>query len=352
MNWRIHSASTFAQHAAAWDRVNDAGPRLPFLHSDFIRPLLVEFGTGREWLAIGGPEGSETAVALVVARGKGVWETFQPSQLPLGAWALRQGVPATTMMDSLLRSLPGLAVQLGLTQADPRFVERPAEGHRVRSLDYIDTAWVELEGTFDAYWESRGKNLRTNMAKQRRKLEAEGIVPTLEALTRPEQVAEGLRDYGTLESAGWKATGGTAIALDNAQGRFYRAMLEAFCARGEGRIYRYRFGDKVVAVDLCVEQGDVQVVLKTTYDESIKNLSPAFLMRQDELRALWPEGRIRRVEFYGRVMEWHTRWTDKSRTLYHVNLFRWPFVAKLRDWLRKPDTAPAPAEAPTASAES
>lgn len=341
MNWRIQPVSTFPQHAAAWNRVNDAGPRLPFLHSDFIAPLLVEFGTGHELLAIGGSEGSETAAAIVIARGKGVWETFQPSQLPLGAWALRQGVSTSAVMDGLLRALPGLAVQLGLTQGDPRFVERPADASRIRSLDYIDTAWVELEGTFEGYWESRGKNLRTNMAKQRRKLEAEGIVPTLEALTRPEQVAEGLHDYGTLESAGWKATGGTAIAPDNAQGRFYRAMLEAFCTRGAGRIYRYRFGDKVVAVDLCVEQGDVQVVLKTTYDESIKNLSPAFLMRQDELRTLWPEGRIRRVEFYGRVMEWHTRWTDKSRTLYHTNLFRWSFLATLRDWVRRPNPASA-----------
>ena len=146
-------------------------------------------------------------------------------------------------------------------------------------------------------------------------------------------MADGLRDYGALESTGWKAGGGTAIHPDNAQGRFYLAMLQAFCTRGLGRIYRYRFGDKVVAVDLCVENSDTQVVLKTTYDETYRTVSPAFLMRQEELRGLWAEGRIRRVEFYGKLMEWHTRWTDKARTLYHLNYYRWGFLPQLHAWV-------------------
>jgi CelD/BcsL family acetyltransferase involved in cellulose biosynthesis len=192
---------------------------------------------------------------------------------------------------------------------------------------------VEVAGSFESYWEARGKNLRQNMAKQRRKLEADGAAPVLEALRRPEQVAEGVRDYGALESASWKAEGGTAIHPDNAQGRFYRAMLEAFCARGLGCIYRYRFGEKVVAVDLCVESAEVQVILKTTYDSSNRALSPAFLMRQEAFRGVWEAGRIRRIEFFGKVMEWHTRWTDKARTLYHVNCYRWPFLPAVHGWI-------------------
>lgn len=69
--------------------------------------------------------------------------------------------------------------------------------------------------------------------------------------SEPDDIAQAIADYGLLESAGWKAEGGTAIHPDNAQGRFYRAMLENFCRQGRGRVYRYRFDDKVVAVDLC-----------------------------------------------------------------------------------------------------
>ena len=62
-------------------------------------------------------------------------------------------------------------------------------------------------------------------------------------------------------------------------------------------------------------------------------------MRQDELKALWAEGRIRRVEFYGKVMEWHTRWTDQSRTLYHLNCYRWSLLPRAHAWIAARKTA-------------
>jgi hypothetical protein len=29
------------------------------------------------------------------------------------------------------------------------------------------------------------------------------------------------------------------------------------------------------------------------------------------------------------VMEWHTRWTDEIRTMYHLNGYRWPVLGRL-----------------------
>jgi hypothetical protein len=28
-------------------------------------------------------------------------------------------------------------------------------------------------------------------------------------------------------------------------------------------------------------------------------------------------------------MEWHTRWTDEIRTMYHLNGYRWPWLGRL-----------------------
>jgi hypothetical protein len=74
------------------------------------------------------------------------------------------------------------------------------------------------------------------------------------------------------------------------------------------------------------------------------------LLRQDAYRQLFDEGRIRRIEFYGRVMEWTKRWTDCRRTLYHVNAYRWGIVpiavarlAGLRSALRRRAVAATPA---------
>jgi CelD/BcsL family acetyltransferase involved in cellulose biosynthesis len=330
MHWNLHPATAFSAHRSAWDEVNAAMGGMPFLESALIALLLDAFGTGRERLAVCSEQGRTVAIALVAPRGRGVWETFQPSQLPLGAWVMRPDTAWQGVLASLVRALPGLALGVGITQQDPALLRRPEPNGTLHTLDYVQTAWIEVTGTFDAYWSGRGKNLRHNMRKQRQKLAEEGVDTRLDVLTDPADVADAVRDYGELESAGWKAESGTAITADNAQGRFYTAMLADFCRRSAGRIYRYCFGGKTVAMDLCIEGNGTLVILKTAYDEQQKRFSPASLLHQDAFQGIFAEGRIRRIEFYGKVMEWHTRWTENTRMLYHANYYRWPWLPGVR----------------------
>jgi hypothetical protein len=231
------------------------------------------------------------------------------------------------LLEALMPALPGMPLVFGLTQLDPDLLARPAG---LRTLDYIATARITLAGSFDDYWAARGKNLRSNLKKQRAKLEKDGVALRLQISREPGDVAAAVADYGRLESAGWKAGGGTAVDAANAQGQFYRGMLEGFCRRGAGSIYRYWFNDQLVAMDLCIEDARQIIVLKTTYDETVPgNLSPTLLMREEAVRQLFDAQRFERLEFYGKVMEWHTRWTDEVRTLYHVNHYRWPVLGRL-----------------------
>jgi len=333
MKWQLVPASTFAAHSEEWARLHREGPASPLLAADFVLPLLTHFATGGELLAICRHDGRTLAMAILAPSGRARWQTFQPAQAPVGIWLQRPGLDSALLGAALVRALPGFALVLGLTQCDPELYFRPPDGGCVQTLDYIRTARVSIDGDFAQYWEARGKNLRSNLKKQRARLEREGIVPRLEVLRAPESVAAAVADYGNMESSGWKAGGGTAVHADNAQGRFYRDMLQAFCARGAGSIYRYWFGEQLVASDLCIEGPDCIVVLKTAYDESVdKALSPTLLMREEATRQLFAERRLRRIEFYGKLMEWHLRWTDEVRTLYHLNTYRWP---ALRNWHRR-----------------
>ncbi len=348
MTWHFHSAARFGDHAETWDVLQRAATDTPFLEAAFLQPLLDVFGTGREVLALHGNPGDIDAAAILRPLGRGRWETFQPSQLPLGPWVSHPDDDLATRMHSLLRALPGLALSLGATQLDPRLVTRPVRPDTPRTMDYIRTSYLDLTGGFDDYWESRGKNLRQNTRKQRGRLQAEGTATQLECVTDPAGVAAAISDYGALESAGWKAENGTAIHADNRQGRFYRAMFEMFCALGRGRLYRYRFGDKVVAMDLCIDNGPLVVVLKTAYDQGYRQVSPSTLMRQEQFRSWWEEGRYRRVEFYGKTLEWHTRWTDTERTLFHATDYRWPWLGRMvarRSAKRPADAEPVPVTA-------
>ncbi|WP_431287108.1 GNAT family N-acetyltransferase [Roseateles chitinivorans] len=341
----LPDAAAFAPHAAAWDALQARVAGLPFLESAFLAPLLTVFGTGRERLALLGDAKAPRAAAIVTPAGTAQWTTFQPSQLPLGAWLSAGGEPLEPLAEGLLRALPLPALALGLTQIDSLFHPRPADGARWRGQDYIDTAWVDLTGDFETYWEARGKNLRTNLKKQQKKLDAAGTVTRLECLTRPEDVAPALTNYGRLEASGWKGSEGTAIAPGHPQYEFYRAMLEAFARAGRVRLYQYWFDDAVVAMDLCIESGGKIVILKTAYDEAHKAVSPSTLMRQLQFQQLFDAaaagGPIRRIEFYGKVMEWHTRWTADARPVYHGTLYRWGWVPALKRLLRGGDAKPA-----------
>jgi Acetyltransferase (GNAT) domain len=145
-------------------------------------------------------------------------------------------------------------------------------------------------------------------------------------------MASAVANYGALESRGWKAKEGTAIHPDNAQGSFYRELLEHASLRGEAVVFQYLFDDRIVAMNLCLLRRGTLVVLKTTYDESIQSFSPAFLLREEELQDIFKRGEITHLEYFGRMMEWHTKWTDQKRTLYHLTMYRWPFLKRIADW--------------------
>lgn len=338
IHWENLPASSLHQEAEllpAWDRLNTVRGDLPFLTGDAIVSTLKILGDGNERLLVGYDGTRVVAMFLLNRLGKFQWRTFQPSQLPLGAWVADADLQLLDIAHSLLRGPLGFCLGLSITQVDPLIAPRAQDSSDSHHTDYIDTGWIDIEGSFDEYWSARGKNLRQNMRKQRVKLAADGVRLSMHVLRNHAEMASAVARYGSMESSGWKAQKGTAIHPDNAQGRYYRELLEHASHRGEAVVYQYLFDDCVVAMNLCLLRHGTLVVLKTTYDESIQTYSPAFLLRENELQEIYREGQIKRVEYFGRLMEWHTRLTDKKRTLYHLTVYRWPFVKKWAEARRK-----------------
>ena len=328
------SHSEFAALAPQWDTLNAKNGGVPFLQSAFVRPALEILGDGTEQLAVYGPREQPLAMALVVRDGIGQFRTFQPSQMPMGAFLVTPEIELDVVLGGLMDALSSTTVLLAITQQDPDILRRPAASATIDTVDYIETARVSVAGTFEDYWAARGKNLRHNVKRQTAKLLEAETPGRLEVVREASEVAAAIADYGRLETAGWKSESGTAVHPDNAQGRFYCVMLENFCRMGAGHIFRYRIGERVAAMDLCIEHAGILVVLKTTYDESMSASSPATLMRHQYFASLFESGRIRRIEFYGRLMEWHTRWTSEVRTLYHINRYRSGWLKRASDAIK------------------
>lgn len=317
---------------AQWDALNAERSDLPFLSAYAVTAALRVFGRGNERLLVGHSGDTIEAMFLLERDGPGRWSTFQPSQLPLGAWVAGRVHSLLALARQLISGPLGASVVLSITQVDPLLSPREPDGPAWTSSDYIETGWIDVVGSFDDYWARRGKNLRANLRKQRNKLVAEGVRIEMLKYCDPQDMAPALERYGVLESAGWKGKEGTALHAGNEQGRFYIELLEQAAVRGEAKVFECRIDGRTVASNLCIRRGGILIVLKTTYDETIdKSLSPAFLLRHDELEYLFAARACRRIEFFGRFREWHSRWTESRRMLHHMTVYRWPWIRKLRD---------------------
>ena len=107
LRWSHEPASallTAAPVQAKWDRVNASGMNCPFLSASAVGGALRELGTGRERLCMASaPDGAPVAMVLMAPAGRFRWQTFQPSQLPLGALVAARGLVSAIRRGAMRR---------------------------------------------------------------------------------------------------------------------------------------------------------------------------------------------------------------------------------------------------------
>src|SRR5262245_59208232 len=118
MRWRFTSAlQTFAAHRNVWDAINrDQGDHV-LLDSAFVHLLIRNFGTAGTVLALSDDQECPSMV-LVEQRRFGRWETFQPSQAPLGLILLGRYIDPWVQIHRLTRDLPGYALLFAVLHQD------------------------------------------------------------------------------------------------------------------------------------------------------------------------------------------------------------------------------------------
>lgn len=334
MKWSLLPVNEFNNYSEQWDALNKSNSNSLLLASDFVIPLIDNFSTGKEILAIARQNELVVAMFIITKKQTGVWESFQPSQAPISMSVYTNELLVDTLK-SLCKTLKGLTLMLGITQLDPDISSRPESSSKLNTIDYIQTSRISVIGSFEEYWQKRGKNLRQNMNKQRNRLKKNGIDTKLEIITDPDKMINAIIDYGNLESSGWKLDSGTAVNIENQQGMFYKQVMERFAHKKQATVYKYWYGNDNAAMDLCIHNAETIIILKTTYNEEFKSSSPAMLMRQESFEAIFENKTYQKIEFYGKVMEWHKRWTDEIRTMYHLNFYCSSLASFLYKLLRK-----------------
>jgi hypothetical protein len=332
MPWTLKPISNLAQCAEEWQKLNRAASDSPLLDFRFVQDIVSEFATGEELVATFYDKTTPQAMCILQRTNRFCWQTLQSPNAPIGFWICNPSSDVEDLLRQLASALSPQCGMISLTQQDPNIIARPNASARLATLDYIETPRLNFPSTFAEYLQGRSKNFRHNITRQKNRLKRENITARLEFVTEPTGMAQAVHDYSRLECASWKAEIDSAVRMDEPQGRFYLKLMTNLAALGEGLVYRYFFNDRLVASDLCVRRGDMLIILKTACDETIQGLSTAHLMRLDAFTELVDKHGIRRIEFYGPLKEWHTRLTDESRRMYHVNYYRWQIVKLLHEF--------------------
>ncbi|UUZ56842.1 GNAT family N-acetyltransferase [Massilia sp. H-1] len=291
MKWTLRPASEFAALSGQWAQLHVRCQASPMLAVEFVAPLIAEFGSGAELLAVCEHEARTVAMALVAPQGRGAWASFQPSpgaDRPVAAG--RCPCPARVA-----------------GRADGR-PARPAAGVRPDPVRPRSAgAPARLAPAAHDGLHRHGENYH-RFKQFRRLLECARQEPARKSEKTAHKARQGCRgpapagqprpagrgrSGGRLRlysrARGWKADGGTAVnASKQCPGTLLpRHARRLLLKRGAGSIYRYWFGQQLVAMDLCIEDERQIIVLKTTYDESVPNsLSPTLLMREEACRAV------------------------------------------------------------------
>lgn len=328
MSWELKSAGEhFPAFATEWDRLNaEFYGSHPMFDCRFVGPLLAHFGKGKELLCIHHGADAIDGALILSPIGFGRWALFLPAQSQAGALLLKDA----RLLETLMPALPGHAWSLDLLSIDPLY--SPDWTHLCLPrivIPHANTMAVSTQGDFDVYWQTRPRNLVKNIRRYRRRAE-ETIGPLAVAtITDPAAVVDALARYGQLESAGWKGAQGTAIAPDNAQGKFYANLLGRFAATGQALVMELRAGKRLVASRLIIRHERMWIILKTTYDETQSAFAPGRLLLHAVLENAFSRMHSGAVEFYTNASRDNAEWATRLRPIPHHQIFRNGLIAGL-----------------------
>jgi len=257
------------------------------------------------------------------------YSTYQPSQLPLGLWLQRPELDFSQLALSLKKSLHPFKLILSVLQLDPKFVTSQ-NIPEISLVPHITTGEIDLSGSFIEYNKEVPSAVRQNVNRRIRRVTEKLGSLSLDVNTDPLEMEKCVREFASLESASWKGKLGTALKLGDIQSRFYTDVMEHFSKKNQARIYILRAGDITLAMRIAIHSGNVLYLLKTTYNHQYKTYSPGVLITYFVIRSLYADDPpVRQVEFYGSLNDAQKPWITGKRTLYHANVYEWPWLKRL-----------------------
>ena len=318
--------------APEWDTLADRLLAPPFLRPGWIGAWWRAFGSGPlEIFAL--RQGGQLLGLLPLLRSRRALLSPTNWHTP-GFGLLSEATASPGFVQQVLLGSVG-ARRVSLAFLDPSTerlgawtAEAEARGFRVLTRTLARSAWVEIETDWGDYERGLGRNFRSNLRRCLRRLQEAGQV-SFELLDGRDGLDSLLTEGFAIESAGWKAAGGTAIVSRAETEGFYREVAAWAAQRGWLRLAFLRLDGRALAFEFAIEEGGVYYALKSGFDPAYRAFSPGTLLIHRTIEQAFSIGLDRYT--LGKVEPYKLAWANAFGELALFQAFA-PSPAGLVDW--------------------
>ena len=307
--------------ATAWEDLADRAGAAPFARPGWLLPWA---GAARVRLeALAAWRGSRLAAILPVAgarrhiRTPADWHTPWLEAVAEDAAARR--ALATALAGAGRPRVTVDFVLAGEATATAAAAALAAAGYRLHPRTRLESPYVVVEGTWEAYLGTLSAHRRSELRRRGRRLEAAGAV-VYEVHDGRDRLPALLDEGFAVEAAGWKGAARTAIASDPALAAFYRQAASWAADRRWLRLAFLRLDGRALAFDLTLEAHGRHYLIKTGYDPAFTSLSPGLLLRLHMLERAFATG-LESYEFCGAAEPWKLEWAQSTRPVEVIEAY-------------------------------
>jgi CelD/BcsL family acetyltransferase involved in cellulose biosynthesis len=307
--------------APEWDELAVAIGVPPFLRPGWFEAWWPAFGVGTP-LLLTARRGSTLIGVLPLATRRGDVVSLSNWHSPLFAPIAVDKRARAALLEAMLDLAHGRAsLAFVSADADIAAMEEHAARRGYRSLvrTLADAPRIRIDGPFDAYERRLNANLRRNLKRALRGLEAVGEL-ALDIADPGADPAYALAEGLELERQGWKGERGVAIASRPTTARFYAAVARWAAELGLLRIVYLRLSGRAIGFHLAFEQDGVYWPLKGGFDRRLARFSPGIVLLEATVRRAFERG-LRRYELGVGAEPYKLQWANEVGSLRLAQAF-------------------------------
>jgi hypothetical protein len=157
---------------------------------------------------------------------------------------------------------------------------------------------ISINGTWEDYLKTRGKNTRRTFRINRDKLCNLPEEVELHCVEDPKKIADALQRFISIEQSGWKKNLDFTIGGNEKNKEFYKELLVQLANQNMASIFFLSSRTSDIAAEILYKKQNYAFLAKTTYREEFSKYSPGVILRAEIIKSLF-EGQYRQCDLLG-----------------------------------------------------